>query len=406
MSNWLTSLWNRPVSGSTGASVEEIYSLTHKCNDFMRADIYATYRKILTDTIERTHGIPSDIQKHLWDNCTVSESSFGLITLLVEAMYNKSDLYIVYLKSVDVMRLATPEEKATIKKDYESGKADTSIGAYFSFKHLHTTDMLRLFSELEYCVISGLYKTVNLSKAVQIKISNMRQSVSELDSDIAVEQAEGIADGLRTGRDVLLDAADDITTTTVDVGPIEKSVDFLNSKRAYYLGLPMAYISGIQSGGLNTTGEGDTRAIERGLKTFYYSIIGPALLAIFKVKTTFVSTDFGEMNAALEALKTFELVSDSTLSQEAKQNIIAQMFNLDVEQEKKAKEREALLRGSDTSLNGAQVTAMSQFLDQLATGTLAPESAIQALIVSFNLSREDAEAIVEPMTNFKPRVIK
>lgn len=142
-----------------------------------------------------------------------------------------------------------------------------------------------------------------------------------------------------------------------------------------------------------------------GLAPGVFAIIHPVILALFEVDTEFKSQDFRQMNSALEALKTFELVSDQILSQASKRDILARMFDVDPEEEEQNLEEEAAARGSDTSLNGAQVTAMSQFLAQLATGQLAPDTAIQALMVSFNLSREDAEAIVEPMNGFKPKVV-
>ena len=394
---------NKAVSGATGASVAEIYPLAIQCESFIRADIKATYTKILTDVIERTHGIPDKLIPTLWDNCVGSEAPEGLISLLVDGMFLKSDVYIVYRKEVNVLRKATAEEQRKIKLDYEQ-KNSSDIGCYVSFRNFDLTDILRLYSLLEFCVTRGLYKSVNVSRAVQIKVAGMRSSVSLDDSELAIQQAQDIAMALARGDDVLVDSQDEITSAKPDTSGVEKAIEFLNMKRAFYLGFPMAYISGIQTGGIGSTGEGDNRAIERGLKAFFYSIIHPTLKALFGIETTFKSTDFREIESALEVLKTFELVSDTTLSREAKDEIIAVMFDLDAKAEKKAKEREASERGSDTTLNSAQLTAMSQFLAQLATGQLAPETAIAALMTSFSLSQDDAEAIVEPMVGFRPRI--
>jgi len=395
---------NKAVSGATGASVEEIYPLALRCPDFVRSDILATYRKILTDCVERTHGLPDKLQQHLWDNCSVGEAPDGLITLLTKAMYDRNEIYIYFNSGTNVMRKATPQEAEQIKREYETtGKS--GLGAYLSFKNFEVNDMLKIYSELEYGILRGLHKSVNVSRAVQIKIDQMRKSVALADAGLAVAQAQEIADGLRSGNDVLMDSADKIETTTPDVSPIEKAISFTEGKRAYYLGLPMSYISGTQTGGIGSTGEGDNRAVERGLKAFFYSILRPAILAIFGITVEFKSSDFRELDTALETAKTFELVSDTTLSRKAKSTILARVFNIDSVQEEKDKAAESAARGSDTSLNGAQVSAMSDFLAQLATGALAPDTAIQALMVSFSLSREDAEAIVEPMTNFRPRVV-
>jgi hypothetical protein len=386
------------------SELPDIFPLSVDSVAFIKSDIEATYTKILTDTLERTHGIPKEVVPMLWDNCLQNETQHGLVSLLVNAMVNQSDLCIVYKKALKVLRKATFEEQEKIKKDYKDS-GTSKDGVFISFRNYHRTDMLKIYSALEYCILTSLHKTVNISKAVQIKIDSLRSSISLADAGVAEAQARSLAVALKNGCDVFLDAKDEITTSTPDVSPTEKAIGFLDAKRAFYLDLPLSYISGLQTAGIGATGEADTKAIERGLKQYFFSIIHPVLLALFEVDTEFKSQDFRQITSALETLKTFELVSDTNLSQASKRDILARMFDVDPEEEQAALEEEAKDRGSDTSLNGAQVTAMSQFLAQLATGQLAPDTAIQALIVSFNLTREDAEAIVEPMKTFKPKVV-
>lgn len=397
--------FNKAVQGSYASSVPEIYPFRLACDLFIKFDITATYRKILIDVLERTHGIPDEQQKHFWDNVVGSESPDGIISLLVDGMYNQGEVCIFYDKSINFVRKATPDEQQRIKTDYaKSGKSP--IGAYISFKNFNVTSILKIYSEAEYGILRGLHKGINITRATQLKISNLRASVAVVDSEIAIAQAKAIAEALKKGDDVLIDKEDTIESATFDIGPVEKSIEFTNMKKAFYLGLPYSYIAGIQTGGIGSTGEGDNRAVERGLKMFYESIIAPVTFALFGIKTVFRSADFRQISNALETAKTFELVSDTLLSRAAKDSIIAQMFDLDPELEKKNKEKEAAARGSDTTLNGAQVTAMSQFLAQLASGQLAPDTAINALMVSFGMSEEDAEKIVNPMTTFKPKVVK
>lgn len=384
------------------AELPDIYPMSVLEKDFVNSDIEATYTKILTDTLERTHGIPEKTVPMLWDNCVADETQYGLVSLLVEAMVKQTDLCIVYFPSVNVVRKATSEEATKIKEDYKKS-GSSSVGVYITFRNYHRTKMLRIYSSLEYCILASLNKTVNISKAVQIKISDLRKSVSLADEAVAGAQAQAIAQALKSGVDVYLDAADEITTAAPDVSPTERAISFLDAKRAFYLDLPLSYISGLQTAGIGSTGEADTKAIDRGLKQYFFSIIQPVLKALFNLNTTFKTQDFRQMESALELVKTFELVSDTLISQESKKEIIARVFDLDPTEEQKNLDREAAERGTSTTLNGAQVTAMSQFLAQLATGQLAPETAIQALIVSFNLSEEDAEAIVEPMQDLQPR---
>lgn len=323
----------------TGQGVEEIFPLALQKESFIQSDLTATYTKILTDVLERTHGIKDKYVPLLWDNCVVSEAPDGLITLLVRAMIAKQELFLVYVTSVNVLRAATADEKEQIRKDYEKlGKSNA--GVFLNFKNYKRTDMLKFFSEMEYCILSSLHKTMNLSKSVQIKMSKLRGSVSLTDAGVAVEQAKGLALALRSGQDVFLDADDDITTATPDVSPTENSITFVNSKRAYYLDLPMSYVSGIQTPGIGSTGEADERAVTRGLKQYFFSIIQPTLKALFNIDTEFKSSDFREIGNAMETIKTFDLVSEDYISKESKRAIIARMFDLDPDEELKRIEKE------------------------------------------------------------------
>lgn len=332
---------NKPTGDN---EIQSIYALTLQQTDFVRDDVGATYSKILTDVLERTHGIPKEVVPLLFDNCVQSESNRGLISLLVEAMVLKSDLFLVYKRETKTLRLATSEEARQIREDYKS-KAESTDGVFISFKNYRRTDMLLIYSAFEYCVLASLNKTVNLSKAVQFKMAQLRSSVSLSDVGVAAEQAKSLATALRNGNDVLMDGDDEITTATPNVEPTEKAIQFLDAKRAYYLDLPISYVTGKQTTGIGTTGEADMRALERGLKQYFFSIIRPVLKAVFGIETVFKSQDFRTLSSALEAAKTFELISDELISRISKQELMARLFDLDIKDEEKnlkkqAKERE------------------------------------------------------------------
>src|SRR5690606_8182713 len=129
------------------------------------------------------------VEPLLWDNYIQSEANLGLVSLLAEAMTSKADLYLVYKPSVKVLRKATPEEEQEIRRDYEKS-AKSSVGVFLSFKNYRRTDMLNIYSHFEYCVLASLNKTLNLSKAIQLKMSDLRASVSLMDSNVAKEQAQ------------------------------------------------------------------------------------------------------------------------------------------------------------------------------------------------------------------------
>jgi hypothetical protein len=318
-----------------GSELPDIFPLFLEQEVFKFADVTATYTKILTDVLERTHGIPQKQVPLLWDNCVQNATNEGLVTLLVCAMVKKTDLFLVYKKEVNVLRVATSTEANQIRLAY-ADKGESVDGIYISFRNYRRTDMLMIYSALEFCILASLHKTVNIAKAVQIKMNELRSSVSLADAGIAGAQAQSLATALKNGKDVFLDAKDEITTATPNIDPTEKAIDFLDAKRAYYLDLPISYVTGKQTGGIGSTGEGDMRAIERGLKQYFFSIIQPVLKAIFGIDVEFQSQDFRQMATALEAVKTFELVSDTILSTDAKRAILARLFDLDAKAEEKA----------------------------------------------------------------------
>lgn len=314
---------------TAGASeLPDIFPLSVKFEDFVRTDLMNVYSKILTDCVERTQGLSEEILPLLWDNCLQSESSNGLITLLARAMTDQKELILVYLPALGLLREANEIESQQIKADYKA-KGTSDSGTFLSFKNYHRTEMIKIYSSMEYCVIAALNKTMNLAKAIQFKMGDMRGSVSLVDSSLVLEQAMVIARSLSNGKDVMMDKNDEIATGSPDISPIEKSILFLDSKRAFYLGLPLSYINGEQTPGIGSTGEADTKAVERGLKQYYISILKPVLEDIFEVKTSFKSNDFRQIGSALEAMKTFELVSDDLLSKENKQLIISKLFDVE-----------------------------------------------------------------------------
>ena len=96
----------------------------HVTKDFFVAnDVFNVYSKILTDVIERTSGIPESSTPLLWDNCLQNEAPDGLITLLADAMTNKSNLYLIYVESLGLLRTAYPDEEKQIEAVYEKVSA-------------------------------------------------------------------------------------------------------------------------------------------------------------------------------------------------------------------------------------------------------------------------------------------
>lgn len=317
--------------GLTDNALSQIYPFGMNCQDFVRTDVKQIYTKILTDCIERTQGIPENIVPSIWDNCLASESKYGLISFLAEAMTDQADLFLVYKNSV--LRKADNAEREQIEKDYKT-KAKSSVGTFISFSNYERTTILKILSTMEYDVFDALNKKMNLAKAIQLKMSNLRDSVSNIDADDVIAQARSIAQGLAQGKDVFLDKLDEILSATPEMESTKQAIAFLDAKRAFALNLPLAYLTGDQTPGIGSTGEADTKATERGLKPYYISITRPALVSIYNISPTslkFRSQDFRQISSALETIKTFSLVGpDSNLISLDNQRLIVSTL-LDVE---------------------------------------------------------------------------
>lgn len=337
------------VSDTNNAELPAIFPLDIKKDDFIKTDMINIFLKILTDVMERTAGLKDDQTALLFDNCVKSNSSDGLLSRLAKAMTDKKDLYLVYEKAVDVIREATHQEQQQIKADYEKS-SKSSAGVYISFKNFVRADMVKLYSSLEYSTIGALSKSMNLSKAIQFKMHDMRGSTGLGDSAQVTAKALAVAKGLGQGKDILLDAKDMIESHKPDLTATKEAITFLDSKRCFYLGLPSSYINGEQTGGLGTTGENDTKAIERGLKSYFFSIIKPVIDAIFGVKLTYKSQDFRQITQALEAMKTFDLVSEDYLTLENKKKIIEGLLDVREEDNKTTPAEEVSVPPADPKL--------------------------------------------------------
>jgi hypothetical protein len=131
-----------------------------------------------------------------------------------------------------------------------------------------------------------------------------------------------------------MDKNDEIVTAAPDTSSIQESIEFLDCKRSFYYSMPLSYITGEQTSGIGSTGEADTRAVERGLKNYYISVMKPVLEALFEIQTSFKSNDFRQIGSALEAIKTFELIGNDLVSQDDKKTIIQRLLDIDPEIEK------------------------------------------------------------------------
>lgn len=315
-------------SSTSNTELPDIFPIPITERDFVSIDVENIYARILTDALERTQGIPTEAQNLLWDNCLASEKQEGLVTLVAKAMVMKQDLFLIFDRATKVIRKATQPEEQRIRDDYKA-RGESQLGVYITFKNYTRTDMVKFYSQLEYCAIGGLWKQSNISKAIQLKLTDLRGSVSLTDSADVKTQAVALANGLAQGKDVMLDAKDILETAKPDMTALTSTMDFIAQKRSFYLGMPATYLTGEQSKGLGDSGKGDSKATERGLKAYYFSVAKPVVEGIFKIKTTFKSEDSEGLSTALETLKTMDITSDEYLSRDNKTLVVNKAFGLD-----------------------------------------------------------------------------
>lgn len=338
---------------TTELSLGEIFPLKIIAQDtFIKQDVLSTFKKILRDVLAKTHGLNDEQSQAMNDSCVATDAAKGLVTLLSETMYNQTDIYIVYKNNV--IRIADAEEKKQIEADYKK-QASSKVGIYVSFKNYDAATRLKLYSALEFLSTCSIYAQSNLSKSVQVKIDKLRASVSLTDADAAIAQAQAIASALKAGNATLLDSGDAIVVPTVDTSAIEKALEFINAKRAEILGMPITWLEGVTASGLSNSGEADQRAVERGLKFYFDWIIRPVCYALFGVKVTFKTQDFRLLTSALEALRTFDMTSDSYLPQEKKIEIVARVFDIEPEELKKLIKAEDAKRAKNSPTPPAPV---------------------------------------------------
>ncbi len=262
------------------------------------------YKKVLTDCIHRTAGLSAEQAATLWDNSVATAQNEGLITLLAEALYGKAELYLVYKNGV--VREADDQEKKLIQENRLN-----DYGVCVNFTKYGLTDILRVFAGMLLAILQSAHVGMNVSKALQIGISNLRETVAEGNKEDAIAQAKAINDSLKDGKSILKDAADVISATQFDSEPMEKSLQVFFGLLSFFTGFNAAYLAGDLVSGLSGTGEGNEQAIERALANYFNAILKPTLDALFKVSVKFKSNNWrklAEIASLLPALEATELI--------------------------------------------------------------------------------------------------
>jgi len=269
------------------------------------------YKKILQRCYSRSEGA-KDAEKiqSLFDSSEKSGSPRGLISLLAKAMADKAEIAVIY--GSGVTRLANSAEKEQIKKDYEK-TAKSSLGILLSFKDYCLTDLVNGYMSMIYDILSTMNTQVGLAKALQIKVSMLRGTVSVNGKDEPIAQAKAINEALTKGQSVLLDEKDKVEVLALDSDSVKNAMTLIYSQLCAEIGMPLSFVTGELASGMSATGEADSNQQEEGLQDFFNSIFKPCCDKLYGWDLRFVSDDwryFSSMIGSLIAVENSSLLSD------------------------------------------------------------------------------------------------
>lgn len=283
----------------------------HEHQGVVFADVFVfeLFRKILTDCYDKSADFPKEKQQALWDSVISTQAPKGLITLLAYHMTHKTgSVYIKYDNGF--VREATQPERVEIDND-PTGKH----GIKMDFSKFHRATIMLVLAALIEMLLQNANAGLNLSKSILLKISALRQSVSDLNAEGAIAQAKAIVNGIKTGQGALLDGEDKAELPQFDPEPMAQALEVLFGLMSLITGLPRAYVSGELTTGLNATGDADDNAIERGLRFYFNSIFKPVCDGLFGCNLVYKTSNwrkFAEIAAQLPTLEMTELISKET----------------------------------------------------------------------------------------------
>jgi hypothetical protein len=309
--------WRKPFtinSEITDLKLKAPFEISLCKKEFVEIKTENLFKKILHRCYSRTEGATDKIKiASLFDSKESSGASNGLISLIAIAMAQKQEQAIVF--NSGIVRIATFDEKQTIIKNYEKdNKSDTGI--LINFKNYKLTDLVNSYYGIIYDIIESMNTQVGLAKALQIKISSLRGTVSVAGKEEPIQQAKDINDALTKGQSVLLDKNDAVETLTLNSDSVKNAIMLVNSQLATDLGVSLSFVNGELTTGMSATGEADSNADEYGFQDFFNSIFKPVCDKLFNWNLRFVSDDWRYFSAMIGSLIIVE--NSALLSEEQK----------------------------------------------------------------------------------------
>jgi hypothetical protein len=314
MSKFFGSIFNR-ASEATETVLAAPFCLSFKKEIYCKIKTETLFKKILHRCYSRSEGAQDDKKiLSLFDSTEKSGSPRGLISLLAKAMTDKQEIAIIY--DSGVVRLADYKEKEQIKKDYED-RAESKIGVHVDFKNYCLTDLVFGYMAMIYDILSSMNTQVGLAQALQIKINNLRSTVSVAGSEEPIRQAKDINESLKQGNSVLMDKNDAVEALTLNSESVKNAIELVNSQLATDLGVSLSFVNGELTTGMSATGEADANADEYGFQDFFNSIFKPVCDKLYGWNLRFVSDDWRYFSAMIGSLIIVE--NSMLLSEEQKQ---------------------------------------------------------------------------------------
>jgi hypothetical protein len=308
------SIFRNRVSEETEITLGSPYCMTISKDEFCKIKIFNLYKKILHRVYSRTEGTKDENKiASLFDSKERSDAQSGLISLLAMSMVEQKEIAIVY--KYNIARIATEEEKKLIENEYKENITIVKMnknGVLVNFKSYCLTDIMEAYMSMLYDILSSMNTQVGLAKALQIKISNLRATVSKDGKDEPINQAKDINASLKAGRSVLMDEKDKVETLTINSESTQAAFQFVCSLIASELGVSLSFVTGELTTGMSATGEADQNADEYGFQDFFNSIFKPVCDRLYDWNLTFISDDwryFSSMIGSLIAVENSGLLS-------------------------------------------------------------------------------------------------
>lgn len=303
------------------------FVLRMKETNFVQIETKELFKNLLIECYNKSTGLSEKQSLAMWDNFERfnDKTTAGFIGMVAEAMTNKTTAYIVYDKTTGVIRKATSDEQAQIRKDYQE-KTKSDVGIMANFTRYDKADIIKLYYALLYNVVDGLNTSINVTKAIKYMASLLREKTNKASSDDIVKQAKDIVQSLKEGKPVLIDSEDKLESGTVDVKPVESAVDFICGRIAGELRVSLSYVNGKMTSGISSTGEADEQANERGIEIIFNSIYKPLVDSLFSVNVQFQSDNYHRLSAYSKILPIIE--SSDIIDDKQKAEFVNEMFDI------------------------------------------------------------------------------